>query len=76
MGQGDVSFVSGLGCGESWLKEAPFPDRTVVVSGDRRSRPGRRIFFGLETTGRVWGVDPLEGFVAFFWEGQRKKEEI
>ena len=33
-------------------------------------------FFGLKQRGGFAGVDPLEGFVAFFWEGQRKKEEI
>ena len=68
--QGDGSFVSGLGCGESWLKEAP-----GTVSGPSESS-WSIFFFGLKQREGLGGVDALEGFFFFFGEGQRKNEEI
>ena len=55
--QGEVAFLSGLGCGESWLKEAGFPEFF------RRHRRGFQFFFWGKN--EVGVCDPLE--VCFSW---------
>lgn len=65
--QGEVSFLSGLGCGESWLKEAG------ETQGFRDIGRGFHIFLGGKNEAGV--CDPLEvGF--FFFGGKRKHEHF